>query len=643
MKHRMVEGLVHVLYGEWHLKHKPENIIITEGVFDYWSAIQLGYPSLALTSSSMSAEQFNVIVPKLRAIKNVYLCLDTDLINKAGQQAAWKLAGQLRKRGIITKIINLEPPITWEGSYDLSDLFQNNHNLNIESAKTYDQIRCNEIHNLEDLENFLRDIRSCSSQTHIEAVKVLVKQNGISSSQFNAIYKSVTSKSENEIANLVLEQSEITYNEAFGFVEYMDGCWYSVTGETIDKRVADILGEGATGARLRSTRVLIAAKCELPSINSMSPFNIEKYRKYLVPFKNGCLNTKTWTLEGHRKEAYFTFQLPLDYEPQAECPRWEKFIEEVTANDHEQMDLLQEIFGYAFLPDNSFQKFFVMFGEGANGKTRYLEVLQKIMGSSASSVPLSAMSNNFSLADLYNKNVNISSEDRSDIANSATIIKAISSGDLIRAERKFKASFSFVPHCKIIVAMNEYPRSNDASWGFFRRIEVIHWPVKFVDANEEKNDICPPNVMPKDMNLDKTLENELSGIVNWALIGLKRLIRNSRFTRSQKQMEQQREFRRSVDVVETFFDAMMERVEFRTGEYYARSSIYNKYRIWCEENGYRAFASSQFFKRAYSSNLISNEMQYKLMDGRRTRFAQILCGIDHKIDIDVEMEKQIEL
>ena len=265
------------------------------------------------------------------------------------------------------------------------------------------------------------------------------------------------------------------------------------------------------------------------------------------------------------------------------------------------------------------------------------------MGNSASAIPLSVIDKQFSLADLYDKNVNISSEDRADMAHSATIIKAISSGDLIRAERKFKASFSFIPHCKIIVAMNEYPRSNDASWGFFRRIEVIHWPVKFVSEKENENDICPPYIMPKDLNLDKTLENELSGIVNWALVGLKRLLHSGKFTRSEKHMEQQREFRRSVDIVETFFDAMIEQSEFRTGEYYSKNDIYGKYRIWCQENGYRSFASSQFFKRAYSSHMISNETQYRGEGGKRVRFSQVLCGVNPEIDIDTEMKNEIEL
>lgn len=645
LKHRMVDSLTHILYGEWHLKFKPDHIIITEGVFDYWAAIQLGFPSIALTSGSMSREQFNVMLPKLKAINTVYICLDTDEINKAGQLAAWKLATKLRKYGIVTKIINLEPPVVWEGSYDLADLFVNNYQLNVDSAKTYDQIKCTEIKSLPDLENFLREIQSCSRQTDIEMIKVMVRENAnISAVQFNSIYKSVISRSEYEIVNLILEQSEINYNAAFGFSEYSNGCWHMVTNETMDRRVSDILDRAATGSRLNSTRMLLAARCELPSINGMSPFNVEKYRSRYIPFKNGCLDVKTWMLGDHQKEAYFTFQLALDYDPQAVCPRWLKFIEEVMACDEEQMNLLQEVFGYTFLPDNRFQKFFVMFGEGANGKSRYLEILQKIMGSSASAIPLSAIDKQFSLADLYDKNVNISSEDRSDIAHSATIIKAISSGDMIRAERKFKTSFSFVPHCKIIVAMNEYPRVSDMSHGFFRRIEIINWPVKFVGEGEYEDEVVPPFIMPKNMNLDKILENELSGIVNWSIAGLKRLLKNGKFTMSQEHYERQVDFKKSVDVVQTFFDTLIDSGELESRKYYTKDSLYGKYRIWSEENGHRAFASTIFFKRAYVSNIISQKTESRRENGKRYLIVQILQGIKRsKVDYDAEMEKEIEI
>lgn len=646
LKHKKVEGLTHILYGEWHLKYKPEHIIITEGVFDYWAAMQLGYPSIALTSGSMSAEQFNVILPKLKAVKKVYLCLDTDLINKAGQQAAWKLAKKLRRYGVVTKIINLEPPVNCEGSYDLADLFVEKHHFNIESARTYDQIQCGQVKTLEDLENFLREIQSCSKTTDIEMIKVMVKENaGISSSQFNTIYKSIISRSEHEIANLILEQSEIAYNAAFGFVEYNNGCWDMITNETVDRRISDILDNTATGRGLNSVRTLLAARCELPSNNNMSPFNVELYRKRYIPFKNGCLDIKTWRLEDHKKEAYFTFQLPLHYDLQAECPRWTQFIEEVTAVDEEQAMLLQEVFGYTFLTDNRFQKFFVMFGEGANGKTRYLEILQKIMGNSASAVPLSMMDQQFALADLYDKNVNISSEDRSDIANSATIIKAISSGDVIRADRKFKKSFSFVPHCKIIVAMNEYPRVSDLSWGFFRRIEIVNWPVKFVGTGDHEEKVEAPLIMPKDMNLDKTLETELPGIVNWSIIGLKRLLKNGKFTASEEHLERQLDFKRSVDVIQTFFDMMLDTHEFKSGESYTKDSIYGKYRIWSEENGHKAFASPQFFKRAYSNNILSQKREYESVNGKRIPMSQVLKGIKRpkvKVDFDAEMEKEIK-
>ena len=109
-----------------------------------------------------------------------------------------------------------------------------------------------------------------------------------------------------------------------------------------------------------------------------------------------------------------------------------------------------------------------------------------------------------------------------------SIFKAVVSGEEIEADHKFKDPFKFRPVSKLIFAMNELPRVEDHSNGFFRRVVVIPFNRTF---NEDK----------RNRNLKYELEQqELDGIFIWALEGLYRLEERGRFVISERLRETNR-------------------------------------------------------------------------------------------------------
>ena len=174
-----------------------------------------------------------------------------------------------------------------------------------------------------------------------------------------------------------------------------------------------------------------------------------------------------------------------------------------------------EIAAWLMLPDASIQKAVLLLGEGANGKSAWLNLLRTFLGSeNVSSLSLHRIeADKFSAARLVGKLCNIGTDLPTAELAGTSLFKALTGGDAITAERKFEASFEFRPFVRLLFSANSAPRSDDATHGFFRRWLVIPFNRTF-DASD-------PDTVPR-AALDARLSEpaELSGMLNRALAEL---------------------------------------------------------------------------------------------------------------------------
>jgi putative DNA primase/helicase len=177
--------------------------------------------------------------------------------------------------------------------------------------------------------------------------------------------------------------------------------------------------------------------------------------------------------------------------------------------------------------------------------------------------------------------VNISSEMSADGTIADGYLKAIASGDLVEAERKYKPSFSFKPFVKLIAATNHLPRLLDLSEGFFRRAVVLTFNRQFSEAEQDRS-------------LESTLRGEMNGILRWAVVGLRRLRDRGRFIEPTSSISALAEYRKDSDPAGQFAD---ECLLPSTAEGLRASAIYQGYKEWCTTYGYRAMNNSTFGKR----------------------------------------------
>lgn len=168
------------------------------------------------------------------------------------------------------------------------------------------------------------------------------------------------------------------------------------------------------------------------------------------------------------------------------------------------------------------QKCFFLVGEGANGKSVFLDVISSVFGAAQiSNVEISGLIEPFQRIRLLNSILNISSETQSNVKGSESIFKQLVVGDTVSGCYKNRDFVEFRTRAKFISACNEYIKSRDSTTGFFRRICLVAFNARFTDEPDGGE-------LKADRELTNKLKKELPGIFNWCYQGY-RILRDQRY------------------------------------------------------------------------------------------------------------------
>jgi putative DNA primase/helicase len=227
---------------------------------------------------------------------------------------------------------------------------------------------------------------------------------------------------------------------------------------------------------------------------------------------NGLLDVESRTLEEHTPAHLSAVQLPIEFDPAATCPAWEGFVQKVFPAD--ALALAWELLAWLMIPFTGIQKAVLLMGEGGTGKSTFLSAVKAFLGrSNVSAMPLHRLeSDRFAVGGLVGKLANICADLPSRDLAGTSVFKAITGGDELTAEHKFKDSFSLLPFARLIFSANRPPKSPDATEAFFERWIVVPFDRKFRGQKGE---------IPRH-KLDAQLADprELSGALNRALEAL---------------------------------------------------------------------------------------------------------------------------
>jgi len=239
----------------------------------------------------------------------------------------------------------------------------------------------------------------------------------------------------------------------------------------------------------------------------------------LVSLANCLLEPLTLTQRPHTPRYFVGFNLPFAYDPSAECPEWERFLESVFPGDDESKLLLREWFGYVISGRLDRHKMLFLIGAKRSGKGTITRTLRKLVGEVNCAAPtLSSLASNFGLASMIGRPLATIGDARLGKADTQLIIERllmISGGDPIDVDRKNQAVWTGVLPTRIMMSSNETPWFRDASGAITSRMLVLELPTSFLGR--------------EDFELEDKLAAELPGIFNWALVGLRELEQHQQF------------------------------------------------------------------------------------------------------------------
>jgi len=308
-------------------------------------------------------------------------------------------------------------------------------------------------------------------------------------------------------------------------------------------------------------------------------------RHHWLTLKNGILDIDA-VLDGrsfaeclmaHTPEWFSVTSLPFPFpvaEEQTKCPLWLRFLEEVLwlpGEDRTRIELLQEAFGYCFMQEAWLEAFFVFHGPGRNGKSTVMSVLRVLLGeeniSSLSVEQLSGTHGTNYMHQLVGKLANLCADLNEMDRVGEGVLKAVVSGDMVTVRRLYKDPVQYRLYCKLFFATNVLPRFADTSLGIWRRMRLM--PFDYV---------VPPEKV--DVRLLNKLEQEMPGILYWALQGMVRLRKANRFTRSALCQTATRNFRLQCFPILLYLDECCE----NKGKCVA-GDLWRSYKHWCDTCG----------------------------------------------------------
>lgn len=298
---------------------------------------------------------------------------------------------------------------------------------------------------------------------------------------------------------------------------------------------------------------------------------------WLLNCMNGVLDLRTATFRPHNPADLLMKQVPVAYDPNAQCPTWDTFLAQAMEPHPAQIKFLQRAVGYSLTGDIREEVFFLLHGGGGNGKGTFTETLESLFAEYGQQAEMRMLMVRRSdsdaspdIARLAGVRAVFAGESEDGARFNEAKVKTLTGGDTLTGRFLFQNPFQFRPSHKLWLATNHRPAIRGTDEGFWRRILLIPFDVTFRGER-------------KDPTLKRKLRNELSGILAWAVRGCLEWQCDGLGVPTDI-ADATSEYRAEMDTLATF---LTDRCEEGKNCFVTSQDLYKAYREWCEENGER--------------------------------------------------------
>ena len=312
-----------------------------------------------------------------------------------------------------------------------------------------------------------------------------------------------------------------------------------------------------------------------------------------IGFRNGILDVVTNKMQPFTPDLVITNQIPWDYNPEAYNELADDTLDKLACDDPTIRALLEECIGYCFYRRNELGKAFILTGDKSNGKSTFLDCVKTILGDeNISALDLKELGDRFSTSMMFGKLANIGDDIGDDFLQGSQVatFKKVVTGNRIKAERKGQDPFEFNPYIKLLFSANDIPRMKDKTGAVLRRLVIIPFNARFTKYLPDGS--LDPNYNPY-IKYELIEQSSIEYLIRLGVEGLRRILENAEFTKSEKVEEQIDEYENENNPIKAFIDECgVEMIENEpTGD------VYLRYKIFCADCGMQPMSNIIFSKQ----------------------------------------------
>lgn len=383
---------------------------------------------------------------------------------------------------------------------------------------------------------------------------------------------------------------------------YQDGIY----GHGYSKIEAEMIKHIPQLSRARRTEVLSYLEILIPDTESET-FSSPN----LIAFKNGILDVITGELHPFSHEYIISNRIPWNYNPNAYHELADKTLNKIACGDTSIRMLLEEIMGACMYRSNDLAggKAFILVGGSSNGKSTFIKVIKTILGKdNYSALDMSKLDDRFSTVRIYGKLANVG-DDIGDLQiQDSSTLKKIVTGESIEAEQKGQPKFEFEPFCKLVFSANNIPRIGKGrdSAALKRRLIIVPFEATFKEDDPD---------FDSNIKWKLTQSEAIEYFIKLAVEGLQRVIKNQRYTESEKVKKAGEEYAEENDSILSFLKDC-EDADFKIDDE-PTEIVYQRYLGFCADNGFPNLTKTSFSKLMKRHGFITKVKGMK--SGKTTR------------------------
>ncbi len=343
---------------------------------------------------------------------------------------------------------------------------------------------------------------------------------------------------------------------------------------------------------------------------------------FLLNCVNGTIDLKTGQLLPHKRDDLITRVSRIPYDPSAFSPKWEVFLDRIFDGNQRLVEFCQRAFGYALTGSIREQVFFLLYGTGANGKSKYLQALRHVLGDYAVSAAIKTFLRQHNdnirndLARLDGPRVVCASEPEAGQQLDESLVKQLTGEDEITARFLHKEHFDFLPRFKLHIAANHQPNIRGTNNGIWRRVHLIPFTVTIPESEQNKD-------------LFEDLQSEAAGILNWGVKGCLEYLKKGLCPPSEVQLATE-DYRNEMDVLSDF---ILSKCTTGPDVEVSATALFDAYLKWCDEQKQKAVSRKSFVQM-----LRERGLEHKRGSGGRYVWKRITLLDDIRLSSPVNSE-----